>query len=144
MTSEEEMAAFLAIGKVKSRYCRMVDTKDWAGLAALVTEDFELDVSEGTGVPVVHGRDAAIAMISASIGTATTVHQVHIPEMEIDGDRADVIWPMQDRVLWGGDRPSITGYGYYHEHYVRRDGQWRIARLRLSRLHIDTHAPAAP
>ncbi len=62
----------------------------------------------------------------------------------IDADTADVIWPMQDRVIWDeakaqsvGKR-SLTGYGHYRERYVRcDDGQWRIARSTLTRLHID-------
>jgi len=48
---------------------------------------------------------------------------------------------MQDRVIWGADRPSITGYGHYRERWVRRDGRWKIASLKLTRLHIDVHAP---
>ena len=55
--------AYLAISAVKARYCRLLDTKDWSGFAGLLTEDFELDVSEGTSVPVIHGRDAAVTQI---------------------------------------------------------------------------------
>jgi hypothetical protein len=33
-----------------------------------------------------------------------------------------------------------TGYGQYHEHYVRcPDGRWRIARQTLTRFRVDTH-----
>jgi pimeloyl-ACP methyl ester carboxylesterase len=60
-----------------------------------------------------------------------------------DGDTAHVVWAMQDRVVWGADRrPKMgyaghTGYGHYHERYVRQDGRWRIAAQRLTRLHVD-------
>ena len=50
---------------------------------------------------------------------------------------------MQDRVIFGPNRPSITGYGHYHERYVRRDGAWKIAALRLTRLHLDVQPPPA-
>ena len=133
---------YIAISQLKARYCRLLDTKDWAGFAALFTEDFALDAS-GSGGPIVQGRDKAVAMVRASIGDAHTVHQVHGPEIESDGDTAQAVWAMQDRVIWpqGTTRSgpaSLTGYGHYHEHYVRRDGTWLIAASRLTRLHIDT------
>jgi hypothetical protein len=49
---------------------------------------------------------------------------------------------MQDRVMWGPERPSIVGYGHYHERWVRRDGQWKLAAQRLTRLHVDVLPPA--
>jgi hypothetical protein len=46
------------------------------------------------------------------------------------------------RVVWEEGEPfpgvkAITGFGHYHERYVRRDGQWRIASIRLTRLMIE-------
>lgn len=145
MTEIEALRAQLDISRIKARYCRMVDTKNWAGFSALLTEDFVLDVSEGTSLPVIHGRDAALKQVISLVGSARTVHQVHTPEIELNGDEAHVIWAMQDRVIWDSPRhglASITGYGHYHERYVRQNGEWKIASSRLTRLHIDKH-PAA-
>ena len=147
-----ELEACKEISEVKARYCRMLDTKDWAGYADVFTEDFILDTSAAGGPPPIHGREAAIRMIRASVETARTAHQVHSPEITLKGDTAQVIWAMQDRVVWGDDRrPKMgyaahTGYGHYHEHYVRQDGRWRIARQRLTRLHVDFYRepPADP
>lgn len=150
MTEAEKLEAYLAISQVKARYCRFLDTKNWDGYAALLTEDFELDVSEGTSLPVIRGRDAALQQIRASVGSARTAHQVHSPEIEFGSrDEALVIWAMQDRVLWSPERTAqlgvagLTGYGHYHERYLRRNGEWKIAASRLTRLHIDLQ-PAAP
>jgi len=141
MTSDLEVTrAKLALMEAKARYCRTLDTKDWAGYAALMTEDFVLDVTEGTQVPVIRGREAAVKQVQSSILTAKTVHQVHSPEIEVEGDEADVVWALQDRVIWGPDRPSMTGYGHYHEHWVRRNGDWKIASLRLTRLLIEVQS----
>ena len=131
----------LALSEAKARYCRMLDTKDQE-FAALLTEDFVLDVSEGTQVPVITGREAAVKQIKSSIQTAKTAHQVHAPEIQLNAEEAHVIWAMQDLVIWGPDRPSITGYGHYHERWVRRNGDWKLAALRLTRLHIDVQPPA--
>lgn len=147
MADIEALEAHLAIGKVKARYCRMLDTKDWAGLSALLTEDFVLDVSEGSSLPVIRGREMALQQVQSSIGTARTVHHVHMPEIDLHGDEAHVIWAMQDRVVWQAPRRgmmSITGFGHYHERYIRQNGEWKIAALRLTRLHIDAQpAPSA-
>jgi hypothetical protein len=130
---------WLAIGNLKARYCRLLDTKQWDAFAELLTEDFELDVREASGgrVPLLRGRDAAVAMTRGSIERAQTAHQVHSPEIEIEGDQARGIWAMQDRVIWGAERPGLTGYGHYHETYVRLNGAWKIRSSRLSRLIVE-------
>jgi hypothetical protein len=146
MLDIEALRAQLEISRIKARYCRMVDTKDWAGLEALFTADFVLDVSEGTSIPVIHGRKAALEMVVELIGSARTVHQVHTPEIEVHGDQAHAIWAMQDRVVWETPRrglASITGFGHYHERYVRQNGVWRIASSKLTRLHIDFQRASA-
>jgi SnoaL-like domain len=137
--NESSIAAKWALMEAKARYCRLLDTKDWAGYADLLTEDFLLDITEGTQIPLLHGREAALRQIRASLVETQTVHQVHAPEIELDGDEARVIWALQDRLIRGADRPSITGYGHYHERWVRRNGEWKLAALRLTRLHIDIH-----
>lgn len=146
MLDIEALRAWLEISNIKARYCRMVDTKDWAGLGALLSEDFVLDVSEGTSIPIIRGRQAALAQVAELIGSARTVHQVHTPEIEVHDDHAQAIWAMNDRVLWETPKhglASITGYGHYHERYVRHNGVWKIASSKLTRLHIDMqHAPA--
>jgi len=141
MNSLAAVNDWVALCEAKARYCRTLDTKDWAGYSDLLTEDYELDVSEGSRVPVIRGRDAAVKQVQSSILTAKTVHQVHSPEIEINGDEAHVIWALQDRVIWGPERPSITGYGHYHERWVRQNGQWKLAALKLTRLHIDVVHP---
>lgn len=149
MNALEQLEACMAISQTKARYCRFLDTKNWDAYASLFTEDFELDVSEGSSLPIIRGRDAAIKQIQASIGDARTAHQVHTPEIEFVGDdEARVIWAMQDRVLFDSERASrigiagLTGYGHYHQRYVRRDGEWKIAASKLTRLHLDLQ-PAA-
>jgi ketosteroid isomerase-like protein len=148
MTKEIDVQAYLAISAVKARYCRMLDTKDWDAFTDLFTEDLDMDSTPAGGWHI-QGREAAIRAVRTSLDDAQTTHQVHSPEMEINGDVAHVIWAMQDRIVWNAarrprpDMGGLTGYGHYHERYVRKDGQWRIAAQRLTRLIMDVHAPAA-
>ncbi|CAN7468230.1 nuclear transport factor 2 family protein [Phenylobacterium sp. LjRoot225] len=141
MNNLDEIKDWIALCNAKARYCRTLDTKDWDGFRDLFTEDYELDVSDGTGKPVIKGRDAAMASVQSSILTAKTAHQVHTPEITLNGDEAHAIWAMQDRVVWGPDK-SLTGYGHYHERWVRQNGEWKIAALKLTRLHMDFQFPA--
>ncbi len=125
-----------AICNAKARYCRFLDSKQWEAFTNLFTEDYELDVSDGTGVDVITGRTEAIKMVRESIETAKTAHQVHTPEMTRDGDDILVTWAMQDRVIWT-EEMALTGYGTYHERWVKQDGQWKIAALKLSRYILE-------
>jgi len=141
MDTLQQLLAREAIRDVKARYCRYLDTKQWDEFAGVFTDDFELDVSEGTGLPLVHGRDEAVAQIRSSIEDAVTAHQVHQPEMQFDDNGVKVIWAMQDRVIWSADKPSLVGFGHYHERYVQEGEDWKIASLRLTRLHLEFLAP---
>ena len=38
---------------------------------------------------------------------------------------------------------SLNGYGHYTESYAKRDGTWRIATSKLTRLLVDFKAPEA-
>lgn len=135
----------IAIEETKARYCRFLDTKDWAGFASVYTEDTHQDTTASGGSEL-RGRDRVVEMVRGSVGEAFTSHQVHSPEITfVDDDTADVIWAMQDRVVWWPERAkaiglaSLTGWGHYHERYVREaDGVWRIAVQRLTRVHVDT------
>jgi len=131
-----DFADWRAICENKARYCRFLDSKDWDSFTALFTEDLELDVSDGTGVPIIQGRTEAIAMVRSSVETAKTAHQVHNPEMTREGDDVKVVWAMQDRVVWS-EAQALTGYGHYHETWRQEGGEWKIATLKLTRLIVE-------
>lgn len=139
MTSPQ-FGDWLAISNLKAAYCRLLDTKDWEGWGLLFTGDAVQDVT-GSGGGVFHGREAIVAATRGSIEAAKTAHQVHSPEIAIEGDTATAIWAMQDRVVWSeaenGKKRALTGYGHYYERYVKHEGRWSIAELRLTRLIIE-------
>lgn len=136
MADQATLDAFYELTRAKARYCYTLDTRDWDGFGDLMTDDVVLDVSEGTGVPVVTGRAAAVDLIRSSLTNARSAHQVHTPLIDLGGDGADVIWAMQDRVMWEGG-PTLIGHGHYHERWVRRGDAWKLAALRLTRLIVE-------
>ena len=146
MDALHRLLAIEDIRAVKARYCRLLDSKQWGAFAALFTSDAVMDVSQDTGNPPISGIAAILAQVRHAVDHAASSHQVHTPEIELQGrDLAHGIWAMQDRVVWrAGLSPlpgvaSITGYGQYHETYRREGGVWKIAALRLSRFHVDMH-----
>jgi uncharacterized protein (TIGR02246 family) len=133
MTSFED---WLAITELKARYCRCLDSKDWAGYAAVYAEDAVLDTT-GSGGERVEGREALVAYVRSSISEDTiTTHHVHAPEITVDGDTATAIWAMQDRNIWPTCR-KLLGFGHYHERYVRMADGWRIAESKLTRINME-------
>lgn len=134
MTQALDFGDWLEICNLKARYCRLLDTKDWDGWAALFTEDCEIDTRPAGGT-LEKGRDTFVSMVRHSLADAKTAHQIHSPEITFHGDSAEVIWAMQDRVI--KDSFALTGYGHYHETYVRSVDGWKIAKQTLSRLIVD-------
>jgi hypothetical protein len=68
---------------------------------------------------------------------AVTVHQGHMPEIELTSPTtATGIWALQDVIIWP-DGTRLLGYGHYHETYRLLDSQWRISSTVLTRLHME-------
>ena len=139
--------AFVAISQVNARFCRALDARDWAAFAALLTEDFVLDVGEDNqAIATIAGRDAALAAVGQELQDATIAHQIHVPEINLRGDEASVIAAMQDEVVWAEPKNgvvSLNGYGQYHQRFVRANGAWKLAALKLTRFHVDVQRAAS-
>ena len=134
------LLAIEEIKRLKARYFRTLDRKDWDGFAGVFAVDAVMEVPEADVVE--RGRDAIVSSVSAALVGTRTVHHGHMPEIEVTGpDTARGTWAMFDYVEWpppeAGGRVGLQGYGHYEEEYVREDGEWRIRHLRLVRLRVD-------
>ena len=137
------------IRQLKARYFRFMDGKDWAGYRSVFTEDVLFDVRGGMEAtrpgadypdPPITGADAAVAFIRDGLRDLASAHQGFLPEIALTGpDSARGIWAMTDVLRAGDGAPfrTVRGYGHYHEEYRRIDGEWKIAKLRLTRLLVD-------
>ena len=125
-----------AIKRLKSRYCRYLDTKDWAAWRALFTDDFVSDTSRAGG-KIITGADEFVAFTRKSLRSQPTVHQVHAPDIELDSPTtAHGVWALEDVVRFGPG-VNLRGYGHYTETYEKVDGGWLIASSMLTRLRED-------
>lgn len=137
------LVAVDAIRRLKARYFRSMDTKDWVGFADVFAPDAVMDMRDEAGEQI-EGNDAIAAFVSASVGEVVTVHHGHMPEITLESPtEATGIWAMQDHLEWPPGSPivSMRGSGHYHEHYVKLGGEWKISYLRLSRLRRDFELP---
>ncbi len=135
----QRLADVEEIKKLKARYFRYVDLHWWPELRALFADDAVFEIAESTSSP--RTADDFIASVGKHLDRAMTVHHGHMPEIDVvDAENAHGIWAMYDLVEpdTSSGYPVLTGYGHYTEHYRKVEGQWRIARLRLSRLKRST------
>lgn len=132
----EALLALEAIKQLKARYCRYLDTKDWARWRQLFTDDFTSDTSESGGKVIV-GADEFVAFTRKSLRTQATVHQVHAPEIELTSPTtARGVWALEDVVRFGPG-VNLRGYGHYTETYRKEGADWLIASSTLTRLRED-------
>jgi ketosteroid isomerase-like protein len=125
-----------SIRRLKARYFRTMDTKDWAGMREVFTDDVVIDTSEAGG-GVVNGADEFMAFLQEALRDTVTVHHGHMPEIDVVSEtKATGIWALNDIVIWPNGM-RLDGYGHYHETYEKIADQWRIKSSRLTRLHVD-------
>lgn len=141
----DKLEATEAIRNLKGRYFRLIDTKQWDELPAIFTAD--LQIISPDGKVWLEGGEAYAKSLAFGLEKAVSAHQGFTGEIDVTGpEEATGIWAMQDVIVWEDRHPregwkSILGRGHYHETYRREDGQWRIARLTLTRLSLDITWP---
>ncbi len=113
-----------AISQLKYRYLRSLDTKQWEAFE-------ECFVPEATGDYnglVFDDRAALVAYMRENLGEGLlTMHQVHHPEITVDGDTATGHWYLQDKVIVPAFSFMLEGAAFYEDRYVRTPDGWRVA-----------------
>lgn len=124
-----------AIQKLKYAYGRFLDTKDFAAMCALMTED--VTVAYGGGAITLTGRAAVEDYLAHAMGSPTMLssHVFSHPEIEVDGDAATGRWALQDVVILDDLDLAIRGASLYDDRYVRVDGRWLIKHTGYRRLY---------
>lgn len=131
----ESLADVEDIRRLKARYLRAVDDKDWDGLTDVFAVDARLDATRG----VTEGADAIATRLRAGLDGLVTVHRVHQDEIYVCGDEATAVFAMDDLVIHPSTAEAtvgIHGHGRYHDRFVRTAEGWRLAEMRLERLAV--------
>jgi uncharacterized protein (TIGR02246 family) len=129
-----------AIKRLKARYFRTMDTKDWAAMRQVFTDDVVIDTSAAGG-GITNGAKEFMDFLQGVLAGAVTVHQGHMPEIDLtSATTATGIWALHDVVIWP-DGTRLDGYGHYHDTYEKGVDGWRITSSTLTRLHTDIASP---
>lgn len=127
------------IKKLKARYFRSLDSKDWETYAGVFAEDCTVDLTRAGG-QLYHGREAFTAY-ARSLTLVQSVHHGHMPEIDLTGDTtATGVWALEDYNIWE-DGSQNHGWGHYLETYEKQNGRWYIKTMALSYLRIDRECP---
>ena len=143
MTDIERFLAIEEIKQLKARYFRYMDTKDWAGFAAIFAKDASVDYTPPGGNPQDWSESGAAnvaAFVRKTVERAITVHNGHMPEIEVlSPTTARAIFAMEDLIWWpeGSRRKTLHGWGHYHETYEKVEEKWLIKTLKLTRLRVE-------
>ena len=125
------------IRTLKHRYFRGIDTADLALLGTLFTPDLTVDYRGGTYRVRLEGRDNMLEFLANSFHSgAVAMHHGHMPEIDIiSPTEARGVWAMEALVEAGNS--SFHGFGHYWETYRKEGGEWRIAKLLITRLRFE-------
>jgi hypothetical protein len=136
---------FEQIRSAKARYCRFLDTKQWAAFAELLMPAPAIRMFDpaGESIATFENREAFVASAEAFLAGAQSIHQVHNDELShVSESEVRAIWSMEDCIVFpldASDRPArMRGYGHYHETWLRTPDGWRITRLELRRTLLES------
>jgi ketosteroid isomerase-like protein len=126
-----------AIKRLKYKYQRCLDTKQWDELRDCFTEDAKAAYSGGKFS--FDGRDAILRFLRGAMG-ADSFHSSHVvsqPEIELVDERtATGRWCLQDYVIDTSFDMIIHGAAFYEDDYRKGDdGAWRITKTGYQRTY---------
>lgn len=121
-----------AICRLKYRYLRTLDTKQW--------EEFEdcfvpAATADYDGL-VFEDRAALVGYMRENLGPGLiTLHQAHHPEVDVDGDTATGRWYLQDKVIVPDLQFALEGAAIYEDRYLRTPEGWRVTHTGYRRTY---------
>ena len=145
-TDQPSLAVLLderAIVAVAIRYCRALDTKDWAALDTVFLPDADANLASTAELI---GRDAIVGRISAALSHLDdSQHLVGNHEVTVAGDTAThrcYLQAQHVRHAAVGGANYLVG-GRYEDRLVRTADGWRIAHRTLVVMWTDGNVAVA-
>lgn len=130
------------IKKLKARYFRGLDTKDWDLYSSVFADDVVVDLRRAGGERF-EGREAFMAY-ARGMTMVQSVHHGHMPEIDLTGPTsATGVWALEDYNIWE-DGSQNHGWGHYLETYEKQGDRWFIKTMALSYLRVERSFGTAP
>lgn len=123
------LADIEAIKQLKAEYCDVCDDgHDPDRIVGIFTEDC---VWEGEGVATARGH-AELRRLFEDFARRVSFsqHNVFNPRIRVDGDEAHGVWYLLGPFTFREGNRALWVAVRYEEDYVKRDGCWKIRRLR--------------
>ncbi|MGY0498481.1 nuclear transport factor 2 family protein [Nocardia sp. FBN12] len=134
-----DLIAVEEIKRLKYRYFRTLDLKQWDEFGDCLAEDIQARYGTQAMKEPLHydSRDDVVTFMSENLGPGIiTVHIANHPEIDVDGTVARGSWAFEDTVIVPDYGMRIQGGGYYFDEYRRdSDGKWRIASTGYERIY---------
>ena len=129
-----DLVTYREIEELKYRYFRALDHKDWDLFASVFTPDATAVYGSRLAF---NGPGEIVSYMQENLGpTMITVHQVHHPELTVDGADATGTWSLMDRVIMTEFRFVLDGMSTYQDRYQRDDdGVWHISHTGYERVY---------
>ena len=145
-----QIADVESIKILKARYCRTIDTKDWAACEQLFTPDFVGSSAGASGEPgpwdlEIKGGPQWVANVRKNIGSNNSVHHAILPEIVLTSSiTATGIWAAHFGVRVAGPAAArfMSGYGHYYDTYAKSGERWLLKSMKLVIQSIDTYSSA--
>jgi SnoaL-like domain len=130
------------IKRLKYRYFRALDCKDWSMLGDTLAPD--ATTAYDSGKYSFAGREAILGFLRDALGSPRVIslHHGHHPEIELTSEStAQGIWYLEDQVIFRDSNTILYGAGFYTDAYVKLDGRWHIQSTGYERTFekIETH-----
>ncbi|HVX19590.1 MAG TPA: nuclear transport factor 2 family protein [Acidimicrobiales bacterium] len=132
----EDLVEIELVKRLKYRYLRCLDQKEWDELATCFTPD--ATAAYGGGAHRYDGREAIMEFLRTSMGATTmlTSHRCHHPEIDLTGPTtAEGTWALEDVVVLVDVGVTVQGAAFYSDRYVKVDGAWLIAHTGYRRTY---------
>lgn len=129
----EQLSDIHAIERLKYRYLRLLDTKQWEGFAECFAPEATADYN---GLAFDDPTSLVAYMRENMHAGVITMHQAHNPEIDLDPndpDRASATWYLHDRVIVDAFRFELEGAAIYTDRYRRTEAGWRIVHVGYTR-----------
>ncbi len=128
-----------AAGSAGEKFATNFQLPDSDSTKALNLLEDRFPKQSGDQIQVVFADDAGLEQAAAKSRIADLVDQLrgldHVVSVAPESEWAKIYAGVDlDRV---GFSRALTGYGHYHERYVRTAEGWRIAAQKLTRLQMD-------
>lgn len=129
MTVSPEVA--LAVHQTKAKYCRLVDTKQWAALDQVTVPDLAFKMMQNGAVSASFSDRASWTSHFSEFFKGKQCHHLigGAEYEEIGPDEVKAIFAIQFYVADEGMTPKFrqTGGAHYHDVYKRVNGTWLLA-----------------